>query len=278
MRTQLFMLHLMAALVCLPASGRAQTVTATSSALEQAAAPVREMSTDRPDTTESAYTVPKGMFQVEMSFFDYSRDLDRGAREEAWVFGQINFKAGLAEDVDLQVIFDTHTLARAAEPGAPTATRSGFGDVTLRLKKNLWGNDEGRTAFAVMPWVSMPTGTELSTGAWEGGLILPFACALNERFSLGLMAEVDFIHNADTGGYDVEYLHSATVGAALTERLGMYVELVGIARSATDYQGLFDTGLTFAVTDSLVFDAGVRIGLNRAAPELGVFSGVSFRF
>ncbi len=107
---------------------------------------------------------------------------------------------------------------------------------------------------------------------------MPLAVELTDRIGLGLMAEVDFVHDDDTGGYDLEWLHSATLGISLTEQLGMYVELVGIAGTGADYQGLFDAGLTFAATDSLIFDAGVRLGLNRAAPDLGVFTGVSFRF
>ena len=35
---------------------------------------MREMSTDRPDTTESPYTVDAGHYQVEMSFVDYVHD------------------------------------------------------------------------------------------------------------------------------------------------------------------------------------------------------------
>jgi hypothetical protein len=92
------------------------------------------------------------------------------------------------------------------------------------------------------------------------------------------MGEVDMVHDAQTSGYDLEWLHSATMGVTLTEQLGMYLELVGIAGEDTDYQALFDAGLTFAVTDSLIFDAGVRLGLNRAAPDFGVFTGVSVRF
>jgi len=238
---------------------------------------VREMSTDRPDTTESAYTVPAGMFQVEMSFFDYSWDANRGMSTEDWVFGAMNFKIGVAENADIQIIFNTYTQNRSIENGVRDKL-SGFGDVTVRFKQNLWGNDGGKTAFALMPYVTIPTETELSGGEWEGGLIMPLAVELTDRIGLGLMAEVDLVHDAGTGGYDVELLHSATLGFGLTEQLGLYVELVGIAGQDADYQALFDAGLTFAVTDELIFDTGVRIGLNRAAPEFGVFTGVSFRF
>jgi hypothetical protein len=64
----------------------------------------------------------------------------------------------------------------------------------------------------------------------------------------------------------------------LTEKLGVYLELVGIVGQDADYEALFDTGLTLAVTESLVFDAGVRLGMNRAAPDFGVFTGMSVRF
>lgn len=240
------------------------------SVLPSQAEELREMSTDRPDTTESPYTVPAGHFQLEMSFFDHSRDA--GGDSEAWSFGLVNFKAGLLPDTDLQFIFDSWTRERSDE------TRSGFSDVTLRLKQNLWGNDSGTTALAVMPYLKIPTGSELSNGEWEGGLIVPLGISLSERLSLGLMAEMDIVHDEDAGGHDVEWLHSATLGLALTDQLGMYVELVGIAGAQADYRALFDAGLTFAVTDNLIFDAGVRIGLNRAAEDFGVFTGMSIRF
>jgi hypothetical protein len=238
---------------------------------------VRPMSTDRPDTTESAYTVPTGMFQVEASFFDYEREATRGSRTETAIWGQVNFKAGLSESMDLQLVFDSYQEVRTSTSGS-TLRQSGFGDVTLRLKKNLWGNDEGRSAFALMPYVSIPIGTELSANTWQGGLIAPFAYSLNDRLAFGAMGQVDLVHDADTQGYDLQWLASATLGLEITDRTGLYVEAVAVAGEDADFIALFNTGVTYALTDNLVFDAGVRIGLNRPAPDIGVFSGISFRF
>src|SRR4029434_324882 len=70
---------------------------------------MREMSTDRPDTTESPYTVDAGHYQIEMSFFDYGRDRADGARTETWTFGAMNLKAGLLNNVDLQIVFNSYT-------------------------------------------------------------------------------------------------------------------------------------------------------------------------
>jgi len=220
-----------------------------------AAEPVREMVTDRPDTTESPYSVPAGMYQIEASFFDYSREANRGeASADQWIFGQINFKLGVTHDSDLQVVVNSHAIAGQSQRGDITRT-SGFGDITVRYKQNLWGNDSGTTAFALMPYVTIPTHTQVSEEAWAGGLIMPLAISLSDRLSLGLMGEMDIVHDAETSGQDLEWLHSATLGISLTEKLGMYFELVGIAGQDTNYQALFDTGLTFALTDNLVFDA-----------------------
>lgn len=239
---------------------------------------VRPMRTDRPDVTESGYSVAPGFFQVEMSFFDYERDRAGPDRLDSWIYGQINFKYGLTTNNDIQVVFDTHTVNRAIGADDEREITSGFGDVTLRLKHNLWGNDSGRSALSVMPFITMPTGSELSAEAWAGGVVMPFAMTLNDRFSLGSMGQVDLVPDGETHGHDLEFLATVCLGLTLTERWGTYSELIISAGEDTDAQLRSATGVTFAVTDDFVLDAGVRIGLNRAAPDLGVFSGVSFRF
>ena len=96
----------------------------------------------------------------------------------------------------------------------------GFGDVTVRMKWNLWGNDGGDTAFALFPFVKIPTGAGLGSDSWEGGLILPFGTTLDNGLSLGLMAEIDVVEDGG-GNHDFEFLHSAVIGFDLTEELGL---------------------------------------------------------
>ncbi len=242
------------------------------------AAEMGEMNTDRPDTTESPFTVPAGHFQMEISMFDMARDLDEGVRTETWIYGQANLKVGLLRNVDLQFIMDSYTHVRTADGGDVTDKTSGFGDLTLRLKTNLWGNDGGRTAFGLMPYISIPTYTDVSSEEVQGGLIVPFSVSLTERLSLGMMVQADVVYDAESFGHDIEWVHSASLGISITDSLGTYLELVGIAGEDTAYRALFDCGITYAITDNLMFDAGVRIGLNRAAEDFGVFSGMSVRF
>jgi hypothetical protein len=250
---------------------------------------MREMSTDRPDTTESPYTVDAGHVQFELSLFDYARDDDAGVRVKSLAVLPSNVKIGLLNDVDVQFVFTPYvredTDVRGTGVGDDVV--DGFGDDTqVRLKINLWGNDgpepgRGDTAFAVMPFLKFPTGSgELSNNHVEGGVILPLAVALPGGVGLGLMAEVDVVYNEADDDYGVEFVHTATVGRDLIGALAGYVEYVGIAPVDTGrtYTAVGSAGLTYAVTDDWVLDLGGTVGLSDAADDFTVFAGTSFRF
>ncbi len=229
-----------------------------------AAPQMRDMSTDRPDQTESPYTVPAGHWQVELDFFKAT--LDHGT--EAWNFAPVNLKLGLTERVDLQAVFDSYTRS---------GSEGDWGDLTLRLKVNLWGNDGGKTAAAVMPFLKVPLHSE---GEVEGGIILPLAVELPGGWGMGLMTELDWLADADGRGHHAEWLNSITFSHDITERLGGYVELVAVlsAESGAPWVGQFDCGLTFALTPDVQLDAGCNFGLTRSAPDAQPFVGISLRF
>ena len=72
-------------------------------------------------------------------------------------------------------------------------TASGFADFQTRLKVNLWGNDGGKTALAIMPFVKRPLpASGLRNGQTEGGVILSPAIELPADWSMALTTEYDF--------------------------------------------------------------------------------------
>ena len=237
---------------------------------------LREMAGDRPDGTESPTTVDAGRIQIEMSLIDYARDKSDGVDFEAITAGATNVRIGLLKDLELQVLFDSYTREEV-QAGAVSDTVDGFSDVTLRPKYNVWGNDGGSSALAVMPALKIPTDTDLSNGEFEGAIIIPFGMDLTSRLGLGLMAEVDWVYDEESDDYDTEFFHTAVVGIDINDSVGAYVEYIGIA-GAGDYQPFFSGGLTLSVTENLVLDAGAVVGLDDSAQDLQVFSGFTVRF
>jgi len=239
----------------------------------------RPFSTDRPDVTESPYTVEPGRFQLELSFVEYTRDDTHAVRTEGLLVLPANLKVGLLKNLDLQLVLSPYQSVRTRGGGASTRD-TGLSATELRAKLNLWGNDGGRTAFAVMPFVRFPTGSEgLRDRHLSGGLILPLAVQdLPGGFDLGTMAELDV--SRETGSFQMDFIHSVTCGHDLVkDKLRGYVEYVGVAplRSGHSYLAFFDTGATYAVSSGVQLDAGVNLGLSREAEDFTLFAGVSFR-
>lgn len=250
------------------------------------AAQLRDLSTDRPDQTESPYTVDAGHFQLEMDFVNYTRDRDTSGggdvRSRVWSLAPVNLKLGLLNNVDLQLMLDTYVHAKAEDRIARiTEKASGFGDITTRLKVNLWGNDGGTTALGLMPFVKWPlSASSLRNGKTEGGLIVPLAVELPMGWGMGLMTELDFVRNDRNTGYDREWVNSVTFSRDLTEKIGAYVEFFTVTGSARGFkwQGQFDLGVTYALERNVQLDAGCNFGVTKSAPDYQPFVGISFRY
>ena len=247
---------------------------------------MREMSTDRPDQTESAYTVDAGHFQLEMDFanatFDHDRSGGGDMRTTTWGLAPLNLKVGLLNNMDVQFVLDTYVHSRVEDRVAGTVSKaSGFGDLQTRLKINLWGNDGGPTALALMPFVKWPLpASGLRNGRIEGGLIVPLAVELPHGWGMGLMTEFDFVRNAANAGYDTEFLNSITLSHDIVGNLGGYVEFVGVTGTAPGFrwQGQVDVGFTYALNDNTQLDLGCNFGVTQSAPDFNPFIGLSWRF
>jgi Putative MetA-pathway of phenol degradation len=234
-----------------------------------AAAELRPLSTDRPDTTESPRTVDAGRFQFEMEVANASRD--GGDRE--FSVGEMNAKYGLDAATDLQWVMPFYQHVRGGSEG--------FGEVEIRLKRNLWGNDEGRTALALMPFLKLPTANGyLGNGEFEGGLIIPLGFEGPAGWSCAVMAELDLAAADGGGSHHLVGLTSATTSHALSGNTGVFLELVSIlsAESGADWEAYFNAGMTWGVTPAWQIDGGVRCGLTRAATGFTPFLGVSTKF
>ena len=194
----------------------------------------------------------------------------------------INFKVGLFNNVDLQVVAQTYNIQWTNDREANSRMRaSGFGDLIVRCKTNLWGNDGGSTAFGVMPFVKIPTSQDdLGNGAVEGGVIFPLAIKLPGEWDLGAMLELDYAQDSGGSDYHQEVIESVTVSHDIVGKLAGYVELfsnVSTERGAK-WIATFDFGFTYAVTRDIQLDAGMNIGLTSAADDLNPFIGLSMRY
>lgn len=241
---------------------------------------LRDLSTDRPDITESPHTVDAGRFQLELEVASFSRDESQSGRGENVGILGVNAKAGLLPSVDLQLVAGFVRQDFSGDSPGLDEDASGITDLTVRLKWNLWGNDRGATALALMPFITLPTGsTDLTSDAVEGGLIAPFGFSLPAEFNMGLMAEADWIQDADGSGHHLAWVTTATLGRGVVGSLGAFVEVAAGFRPPEegDWVGTADAGLTYGFTPNVQLDAGVFLGFSEDADGGTFFLGLSLR-
>lgn len=250
---------------------------------------MREMSTDRPDQTESPYTVDAGHFQVEWNAFGFTRDRKNvehsGERVDNYQYLAPNFKMGLTNRIDLQFVFDGYQIqnerSRDEDGRIFKETRQGAGDITSRLKINVFGNDGGKVALGVMPFVKFPTNQEnLGNNDVEGGLIIPVAVELPHGWGMGFMTEIDILRDEGVDHYHTEFLNTITFSHDIIGNLGGYMEFAANVNTedASKWAGQIDMGMTYGIGDNIQIDWGVNIGVTRAADDVQPFVGVTFRF
>ena len=244
---------------------------------------MREMSTDRPDKTESAHTVDAGHFQVEMDLVTYTRDRHTTDHTDvdSFAVAPMTLKLGLTNRMDAQIVLETWNWVRSEDRDTGDVTHQrGFGDVTLRLKTNLWGTDGGAWALALMPFLKLPTNQDdLGNDAVEGGLIVPWAVDLPWDWGLGGIVQLDAIEDEDGRGYHPEFIETLALGHDIVGALAGYVEFFSLSSTEDDahWQATVDFGLTYAVTEDIQMDGGVNVGVTRATEDVNPFLGLSFR-
>ncbi len=238
---------------------------------------LRELSTDRPDTTESPFTIDAGHVQLEMDFVNATRDRTDGVKTTGWGVAPFNIRVGVLNDFELGVFIAPWSRVTSTSRGGPSERVQGFGDVTVRAKYNFWGNDGGASAFGLIADLTLPTARGgLGVERTEGALILPVSFELADGWELGAMTGAEF-HARDTGGYRAAWINTITVGHDLTKTVGAYVELTSSTGDGPHIATL-DAGLTWKLNASTQLDAGFLVGVSRRADDLTVFTGLSRRF
>jgi hypothetical protein len=256
---------------------------------------LREMTIDGPGATESPYTVDAGHFQVEMLFVSYTTyhetftdpdfpDEIGKFRYELWNVAPMILKIGLLNKLDVQVVLEPYNFVYEREFIGDydlRVKRHGFGDTTLRFKYNLWGNDGGRTALALTPYIKFPTSEQgIGNNGVEGGIILPFEVGLMEDLYVGVTSRFGSVRNIFNSRYHAEFGNSIAVSYDFLDYLSAYVEFFSVLSTERDidWLGGVSTGVTYWVTDSLQFYAGSKFGLTRSADEWSPFIGMAWRF
>jgi hypothetical protein len=238
-------------------------------------AQLRELTTDRPDATESPFTIDAGHAQLELDLVNYSRNQLDGVRTIEWGVAPFNLRVGVRHNFELGIFVTPYVHATAEARNGPKETASGLGDTTFRAKWNFFGNDGG-TACGLIVDLKVPTAQrELGNDRFEGGFVVPVAFDLPGGWSCGAMTGVAAQRVEDR--HRAVFTTTITFAHDLTDRVGGFLELTSEAGGGA-HVCTFDLGLAWQLDRNRQLDCGVNLGVSRLAPDVSVFTGYSQRF
>lgn len=242
--------------------------------------------TDRPDFTEATAVVPRGRVQLE-SGYTFTANDDDGVRSADHLFPEYLLRVGVVKDVELRLVWLGMSLTESMFGEVNDAGRrvrsidhqDGAMDLSIGTKYHITDADGLIPDLSVIAELGVPTGSDNKTaGDVEPGVKLLWAYELTERLSLA--GNLNLAVLMSERGRFVQPAASLTLGYALAEGVGMYVEYFGLYPNdrGTDAAHYANGGFTFLITDDVQLDIRSGVGLNHEADDFFTGVGLSFRF
>ena len=240
---------------------------------------MRPMVPDRPGITESPYSVDAGHVQYET---DALRLL---TRREGTTYGHdlyVNHalaKVGLSDRTDFQLGLDSYTDTRNYDEADPTQTQEyrGVGDLTLRLKHTLVGDDNSRWALGAIGYVTLPTGGPRGDGAVEFGAVLPVVYQLTKPWSIGGQLATQVYWDRATESRYLQLTPTFATDYQFNKLVQVFAELVGYKDvRQPQWRSSINTGVQLDISDNVQLDFGTHQPITRST-DREYFLGLSFR-
>jgi hypothetical protein len=170
---------------------------------------MRPFSPDRPGKTHSSVTVDAGHFQVESDFYNYTYDQNSPQQQTTRTYSAATpiMKVGVTNWADLEAAFAFYNETRVTNRATGATTKgNGFGDVAFGSKINLFGNDSGTQALALLPFIKIPTAANnVGNGVIEYTLNVPYTINLDTLWSVTMEPAFGLLKNINDNGLHGDY-------------------------------------------------------------------------
>ena len=225
----------------------------------------------RPLSTDDAGTVEKGEFQLEAGF-----DAIRQHNHDREYSPSLTLTYGFLDRMDLG-IGSGYIFSHPKED----KKENGIADTELKLKYRWIDEKDWRPAFAMTGILKFPTASEsrgLGSGQTDFGINAILTKNLSKKLVLHLNLGYTFIGEDHVNS---ELNYSMAAQFILTEKWALVGEVVGVnnlnGRHGDDpFSGLI--GTYYLITDKIIWDAGLEIGMSKAAPDFRLTAGLTLLF
>jgi hypothetical protein len=223
-----------------------------------------EISTDRPDVTNSSIVVPAGSLQVENGI-----NLSATHQGSALDGTNTRLRLGVASCLELLLDLPTYNASLRGQRA------SGFSDAAPALKWQI-SPVPGKIDLSAVMGLALPTGSENISGKGAQPYVqFPWSWELRDGWGVSGMF-TEFIRPMEPTTRTVTET-TFTVERKLTDKASVFLEYVGDYPAGSGSSQLINSGGSYRLTPLQQVDLHVAFGLNRNSPAFTIGVGYSLR-
>lgn len=234
--------------------------------------------TDRPTNGNAVCTVPEGRFQLEMDFVNWAQSDTAFGDSETLLFTNPTLKYGLTDRSDVQVSISPRVRTRT-DTATGRVRDSTVSDLLIRYKYR-FSDANAAFQFGIIPFITLPTASD-GNDSVSGGVAVPISFPLSDKFTFVTSPQINLVPDAQSGGYHLGLVNLLNIGYAVSQTFAVYAEV--FAQNDFDPAGethvyTADFAATYLITPRIQIDAGANFGLNKDAPNVQLYTGLSVLF
>lgn len=208
---------------------------------------------DRPGQSDGSTTLPKLSLQIEsgmlLQFYE-----ETNFSEKQIAFPTNLFRYGLTENFELRFA-NQYQIIRDQISGSEI---TGISDLELGFKFRLINDANINTELAILSHLLIPSGSkELTNGKYGSITKIAISHELSDNMSLGYNLGYNYF------GYgDGDLTYSISIGNAINEKAGLYIEYYGEFSEFKHNISNFDAGITYKISKVFQVDCSFGTGIN----------------
>ncbi|MCC9169135.1 transporter [Pontibacter harenae] len=243
-------------------------ILATTAATPVLAQNVQGINPDRPDLTPNSYVVPTGYTMVELGLL-YQKETTATSEARTYAYPTALVRYGLLDKLELRVL---GALKDSVVENGEQRTFSGAGPLSVGARLKLLENQGWVPQASLTVMVALPVASRrFRPENPEPRVTLAFANELSDKSELQYGLTQGWVEGSSVTRYAVNF------STDLTDAITFLVEAVGEKERGEQagYQGV--AALQFGLGLHLMLDVAAGLGLNDAAPDYFVGTGLSVR-
>ena len=229
----------------------------------------QKIDTDRPDQTESVFTVPKHWLQFEAGFSKQQNSIS----ENEFYLPTILTKYGVTKKLEFRLI--TSFQANTIHVNSAKQNESGFAVTEIGAKISLWEEKKLLPKTSIIFHVGVPP---LSAKKYR-----PENVPVNFRFtmqhSVSNKISIGYNAGAEWSGENnnTAWVYTFTTGLNINANWYSYIEAFGEVSAKELPQHNIDGGIAYTIGNDIKIDLSSGFGISSAAPIWYIAAGFSMR-